>query len=69
MWGGVLSPLVLPREFQAVSNPVSYQLFEGSSSSNGKPVGYIRLREFNSLARPKVQDAITDLDKQGKRGG
>lgn len=58
------SPLVLPREFQAVSNPVTYSLSR-VGGSGGKAVGYIRLKEFNSLAKPKIQDAIQDLEKQG----
>ena len=76
---------MLPREFKAVSNPVTYQLAttpttttspdsSSSSSSNGgkqattatKRVGYMRLREFNSLAKAKVQEAIVDLEKQGR---
>lgn len=56
------APMTLSLErdggYSAPSSPVSMRL-------EGGHVGYIRLREFNSLAERDIAQAITDLRKQG----
>lgn len=52
----------LERSFIEVSNPITYKL----DARDGKhKVGYVRIREFNSLVNPKVREALLDLKSQG----
>jgi len=66
--GGDMSNIVemeLERSFVEVSNPVSYKLnVRGDKQGQGK-IGYIRIREFNSLANTKLREALVDLESQG----
>lgn len=55
--------LVLPRDFNAVSNPVTKAQL--TLTEDGRKVGYLKLREFNSLAKEKVREALSSLEEQG----
>lgn len=63
--GGDTSNVVdmeLERSFVEVNNPISYKL----DARDGKhKVGYVRIREFNSLVNTKVREALLDLKSQG----
>lgn len=53
----------LKRAFLEVKDPVSYRVSE--TRSDGTKVGYIRVAEFNSLVKPKLEAALRDLESQG----
>jgi carboxyl-terminal processing protease len=55
--------IVLDRAFQTVQNPVVYKLTE--TRADGTKVGYIRISEFNSLVKTKLQDALAQLQNDG----
>jgi carboxyl-terminal processing protease len=46
-----------------VKNPVTYKITE--KRNDGTIVGYIRISEFNSLVKPKLEDAIKSLKASG----
>jgi C-terminal peptidase prc len=52
----------LERSFVEVSNPITYKL---DARDGKRKVGYVRIREFNSLVNPKVREALLDLKSQG----
>jgi carboxyl-terminal processing protease len=58
-----LNDVVLKRAFLEVKDPVSYRISE--TRSDGTKVGYIRIVEFNSLVKPKLEAALRDLESQG----
>lgn len=53
----------MAREFNQVKDPIAYKISE--RRSDGTVVGYIRIREFNSLVKPKLEAAIKSLEKEG----
>ena len=46
-----------------IKDPIQYKISE--TRSDGTVVGYIRLSEFNSLVKGRLNDALTDLKNQG----
>lgn len=55
-----MKELVLKREFPEVRDPVSYRVSE--SRPDGTKVGYVRIAEFNSLVKPRMEAALRDLE-------
>ena len=55
--------LVMERRFQAIRDPVMYQITE--RRKDGTIVGYIRIAEFNSLVKARLENAILSLEKDG----
>jgi carboxyl-terminal processing protease len=55
--------VTMKREFLEVKDPVSYRVTE--TRSDGTKVGYIRIAEFNSVVKPKLEAALRDLESQG----
>ncbi|KAL9181479.1 hypothetical protein ACHAXT_010284 [Thalassiosira profunda] len=55
--------VTMAREFLQVKNPVSYRISE--TREDGTKVGYVRIAEFNSLVKPSLEAALTDLESQG----
>lgn len=60
---GVTRELTMERNSQQVSNPIQYKMTE--TRKDGTKVGFIRVLEFNSLVKAKLEDAFADLKKQG----
>lgn len=54
----------LSREFAEVKNPVTYKVTE--RRSDGTKVGYIRIKEFNSLVKANLIEALDDLQNKEK---
>ena len=55
--------VVLKRAFQEVKDPILYRVSE--TRADGTKVGYIKVIEFNSLVKPKLETALRDLESQG----
>eukprot|EP00588_Corethron_pennatum_P010999 CAMPEP_0194272192 /NCGR_PEP_ID=MMETSP0169-20130528/5812_1 /TAXON_ID=218684 /ORGANISM="Corethron pennatum, Strain L29A3" /LENGTH=628 /DNA_ID=CAMNT_0039014795 /DNA_START=158 /DNA_END=2042 /DNA_ORIENTATION=+ len=55
---------VMRRSSEVVTNPIYYQL-NASTGPGKKAVGYIQIKEFNSLVKNSIEKAIVDLKKQG----
>ena len=55
--------ITMARSFFEVKNPISYKLSE--TRPDGTKVGYIKIKEFNSLIKGKLEDALADLEAQG----
>jgi len=55
--------VTMARAFAEVKNPVSFKVSE--KRSDGTTVGYIRISEFNSLVKSKVEEALQSLEKDG----
>jgi len=55
--------IVMNRQSQKVNDPVIYKLSE--KRDDGRVVGYIRIAEFNSLVKDKLEVAIRDLEGKG----
>lgn len=60
---GYVRDLTMKRQFVEVKNPIEYRLTE--KRKDGTNVGYVRIAEFNSLVKPKLEDAINTLKKEG----
>jgi carboxyl-terminal processing protease len=60
---GITKDLVMERRFQEIRDPVMYQVTE--RRKDGTVVGYIRIAEFNSLVKARLEDAIASLEKAG----
>lgn len=60
---GSTKDLVMERRFQEIRDPVIYQITE--RRKDGTVVGYIRIAEFNSLVKARLEDAIASLEKAG----
>eukprot|EP00566_Odontella_aurita_P006787 CAMPEP_0113560222 /NCGR_PEP_ID=MMETSP0015_2-20120614/19314_1 /TAXON_ID=2838 /ORGANISM="Odontella" /LENGTH=587 /DNA_ID=CAMNT_0000461909 /DNA_START=191 /DNA_END=1954 /DNA_ORIENTATION=- /assembly_acc=CAM_ASM_000160 len=60
---GKIREVTMARGFQEVKDPISYKISE--RRADGTVVGYIRMREFNSLVKPKLEAAIKALEKDG----
>lgn len=55
--------VTLQRTFSKVENPVDHRVSE--RRPDGYNVGYVRVKEFNSLVKPGLEKALTDLEQQG----
>ena len=55
--------VTMERAFQEVSNPIRYKISE--RRKDGTKVGFIRVLEFNSLVKAKLEDAFENLAKEG----
>ena len=60
---GYSREVTMKRAFAQVKNPVSYKMSE--KRPDGTNVGYIRISEFNSLVKPKLEEALKSLKDQG----
>lgn len=60
---GFIRDVTMPRAFAEVRNPVIYKITE--TRNDGKKVGYIRISEFNSLVKTKVEEALVALKRDG----
>mmetsp|Transcript_5803 Transcript_5803/g.12286 ORF Transcript_5803/g.12286 Transcript_5803/m.12286 type:complete len:270 (-) Transcript_5803:416-1225(-) len=54
---------LLKRSGEVIKDPVYYKL--NGVINGGKKVGYIQIKEFNSLVKSSVEHAIVDLKNQG----
>jgi len=55
--------VTMERAFQNIKDPIVYKLSE--KRADGTKVGYIRILEFNSLVKSKLEDALQDLEAMG----
>lgn len=60
---GFKRELVMERAFVEVKNPVQYKISE--TRKDGTKVGFIRISEFNSLVKGRLEDALASLQKDG----
>ncbi len=60
---GFSRDVTMKRQAVEVRNPIVYKINE--KRSDGTVVGYIRISEFNSQVKPKLEDAIRSLKKDG----
>lgn len=60
---GYMRDLTMKRQFAEVRNPIAFKISE--KRSDGTVVGYIRISEFNSIVKPKLENAIKSLRKDG----
>lgn len=60
---GYVRDVTMKRQFVEVKNPIEYRLTE--KRRDGTNVGYVRIAEFNSLVKPKLEEAINNLKKEG----
>ena len=60
---GYSRDVTMKRQFVEVKNPISFKISE--RRSDGTNVGYIRISEFNSLVKPKLEEAIKNLKANG----
>ena len=51
----------LARQFQKVKNPIQYRVTE--TRPDGTKVGIVRINEFNALVKPKLEQALQDLQE------
>jgi carboxyl-terminal processing protease len=54
--------VTMKREFLEVRDPISYRVTE--TRADGTKVGYVRIAEFNSIVKPKLEAALRDLESQ-----
>jgi len=60
---GYTREVTMARTFQEIKDPVISKISE--TRSDGTKVGYIRIFEFNSLVKGKLEEALTKLEKEG----
>eukprot|EP00594_Rhizosolenia_setigera_P007629 CAMPEP_0178954198 /NCGR_PEP_ID=MMETSP0789-20121207/8853_1 /TAXON_ID=3005 /ORGANISM="Rhizosolenia setigera, Strain CCMP 1694" /LENGTH=469 /DNA_ID=CAMNT_0020635565 /DNA_START=315 /DNA_END=1724 /DNA_ORIENTATION=- len=60
---GFTRTVELERTFQKVNDPIYYKISE--TRNDGTTVGYVQIKEFNSLVGKKLEAALKDLEKQG----
>lgn len=60
---GLVRQVTMERTFQQVNDPIKYKISE--TRSDGTIVGYIKISEFNSLVKARLEEAFRDLQKQG----
>jgi len=60
---GFKRDIPLKRQFMEVKNPITYKISE--KRNDGTVVGYIRISEFNSLVKTRLEDAIKSLKAEG----
>jgi len=53
----------MARSFMEVKNPIIYKLSE--TRLDGTKVGYVKIKEFNSLIKGSLEQALSDLEGQG----
>lgn len=53
----------MSRSLFPVKNPISYKVSE--VRTDGTKVGYIKISEFNTLVKGKLENALADLEAQG----
>lgn len=55
--------VTMDRQTMEVKDPVLYKVSE--TRNDGTKVGYIRISEFNSLVKARLETALADLEQQG----
>jgi len=55
--------VTMERETTKVTNPISYLISE--RRSDGTVVGYVKISEFNSLVKSRLEEALISLEKDG----
>jgi carboxyl-terminal processing protease len=55
--------VTMQRLFQEVKNPIKFKISE--TRSDGTKVGYVRISEFNSLVKAKLEEALKSLEASG----
>ena len=60
--GDVTKDVILKREFPEMKDPISFRISE--TRPDGTRVGYVRIAEFNSLVKPRMEAALRDLESQ-----
>ena len=60
---GYSREVTMKRAFAQIKNPVSYKISE--RRADGTNVGYVRISEFNSLVKPKLEEALKSLEDEG----
>jgi len=60
---GYIRDVTMKRQFVEVKNPITYKITE--KRNDGTIVGYIRISEFNSLVKPKLEEALKALTAEG----
>ena len=61
---GAIRDVTMERQnFMEVKDPIQYKVSE--TRADGTKVGYVRLAEFNSLVKARLEDALADLERQG----
>jgi C-terminal processing protease CtpA/Prc len=60
---GYIRDVTMKRQFVEVKNPITYKITE--KRKDGTIVGYIRISEFNSLVKPKLEEALKALTAEG----
>jgi carboxyl-terminal processing protease len=60
---GAARDITMDRMFQTVQNPIRYKMTE--TRADGTKVGYVRIAEFNSLVKAKLEEALTALEADG----
>lgn len=55
--------ITMERTFQEVKNPIQYKISE--TRPDGTKVGLVRISEFNSLVKPKLEQALQSLEDEG----
>lgn len=55
--------VTMKRSLLPVKNPITYKVSE--FRADGTKVGYIKVSEFNTLVKGKLEDALADLEAQG----
>lgn len=60
---GITREVTMDRTFQEVNDPIKYKISE--TRSDGTKVGLIRISEFNSLVKARLEDAFRELQQQG----
>ncbi|GFH48758.1 hypothetical protein CTEN210_05234 [Chaetoceros tenuissimus] len=60
---GYIRDVTMKRQFVEVKDPITYKITE--KRKDGTIVGYIRISEFNSLVKPKLENALKALTVEG----
>lgn len=60
---GTARDITMDRMFQQVQNPIRYKMAE--TRADGTKVGYVRIAEFNSLVKAKLEEALIALEADG----
>lgn len=60
---GYIRDVTMKRQFVEVKDPITYKITE--KRKDGTIVGYIRISEFNSLVKPKLENALKALTAEG----
>jgi len=60
---GTLREVTMERTFQQVKDPIQFKISE--TRPDGTKVGLIKIAEFNSLVKARLEDAFKELQRQG----